>query len=341
VKYIGNSLTVSDCTKFELYFQNSSQYYGNTDETLTITPSGSQTYYLWSFYNYLGQLSSDGPKSYQVNYFCDTMEPYTWSRTMNSGAYNQTYSGTTWITTYGGRPAYSLYMNGQLLTSSTEAPPTTQYASDSIIFVANSTGGFSITSYNCVTYSLTINPDDYPDEISWSVFQLVNGQLVLQQAYSDLYDTFSACDGVTVIKVYDSFGDGICCAYGDGNVQLTGGYSSSNSNTQTFSGDYGSLLEINITSSGGIGTITSHTQISDASSTLVISRPYLMVPAIGLGLVLLATIYVWRQKRWLDKQPDEYFDPIGKRRSTIGFTGKTLQAAGNISMAASFAGAQA
>ena len=78
------------------------------------------------------------------------------------------------------------------------------------------------SSYDIIT--LQINPDNYPQETSWEIFDegtnelvasgaLTNGQLYTQDVCIDYGSCFS-------LFVYDSWGDGICCGYGIGNFQV-------------------------------------------------------------------------------------------------------------------------
>ena len=78
------------------------------------------------------------------------------------------------------------------------------------------------SDYDLIT--LIINPDNYPGESSWELFnentnELVSsGNLQDQNQYvEDICVDYSSCFS---LYFYDSYGDGICCAYGYGNFQV-------------------------------------------------------------------------------------------------------------------------
>ena len=79
------------------------------------------------------------------------------------------------------------------------------------------------SDYDSVT--LVINPDNYPQETSWKLFDEGANQIVstgsLQSGttfYSeDICLDYSSC---FTLYVYDSYGDGICCSYGEGNFSV-------------------------------------------------------------------------------------------------------------------------
>lgn len=75
----------------------------------------------------------------------------------------------------------------------------------------------------CLDIALVIIPDDYPEEITWTVVDAFTGQLIASggnypyngsnQAIEEL---FCLEDGCYEITIEDAYGDGICCDYGDG-----------------------------------------------------------------------------------------------------------------------------
>jgi len=94
----------------------------------------------------------------------------------------------------------------------------------------------AVVSNNTATYSadldsrfdfvaLTINPDNYPSETSWVMYdeqaeEIVSfGDLPNGNTYTeDICVDYSSCLTFTLM---DSFGDGICCSYGMGNFSMT------------------------------------------------------------------------------------------------------------------------
>lgn len=71
--------------------------------------------------------------------------------------------------------------------------------------------------------TLIINADNYPQETSWKLFDEGSNSIVATGALNfgtDLYTEdicvdYSSC---FTLYIYDSYGDGICCGYGEGNI---------------------------------------------------------------------------------------------------------------------------
>ena len=71
---------------------------------------------------------------------------------------------------------------------------------------------------NQIEVRVEIMPDAYPNETSWDV-RAVNGQIVAQGTFAG--DTFCLPqNGCFAFSVYDSYGDGMCCAFGNGGYQI-------------------------------------------------------------------------------------------------------------------------
>ena len=75
------------------------------------------------------------------------------------------------------------------------------------------------------TITLVINPDDYPQETSWKLLDQGINEIVATgslgygtEFYSeDICVDYKSC---FTLYVYDSYGDGICCGYGEGNFLI-------------------------------------------------------------------------------------------------------------------------
>ena len=88
----------------------------------------------------------------------------------------------------------------------------------------------STTFYGTTTVTLQLNLDRYGNETTWQIVQGANvvasGGPYTQQAGNGVYPQtpISVClpDGCFDLTVSDAYGDGICCAYGNGNYTLTG-----------------------------------------------------------------------------------------------------------------------
>ena len=89
---------------------------------------------------------------------------------------------------------------------------------------ASTTTGLD-SDYDIVT--LIINADDYPSETSWEIYDEGTNQIVasgsLESGDEELVEeiclNYNSCFS---LYVYDSYGDGICCSYGEGNFQILG-----------------------------------------------------------------------------------------------------------------------
>ena len=94
------------------------------------------------------------------------------------------------------------------------------------------------SNYDIVT--LIINPDNYPGETSWEIFDvnevLINsGDLPNGNYYTeDICLDYESC---YTLYFYDSYGDGICCGYGIGDFQIV---NSSGEQLVVNDGDFGS-----------------------------------------------------------------------------------------------------
>ncbi len=101
-----------------------------------------------------------------------------------------------------------------------------------------------------VEMTFAILTDNYPGETTWSIAD-ASGTVVLAggpYAASGTAYTSTACvnDGCYDLTINDSFGDGICCAYGTGNYTIT-----SQGVTLVSGGEFASTETVNFCISGG------------------------------------------------------------------------------------------
>ncbi len=79
------------------------------------------------------------------------------------------------------------------------------------------------SSYNIVTF--IINPDNYPQETSWKLYDSTTNEIVHTGSLNsetdyyieDICVNFESC---FTLDFFDSYGDGICCGYGEGNFMM-------------------------------------------------------------------------------------------------------------------------
>jgi hypothetical protein len=108
-------------------------------------------------------------------------------------------------------------------------------------------------------FTLTIVLDNYPGETTWTVTDggttvASGGPYGSQPNGSTVTETFSLSGGDYVFTIFDSYGDGICCAYGSGSYSLSdelgnslasGGAFASSESTNFCAGDGGSAPTCN------------------------------------------------------------------------------------------------
>ncbi|ELR70644.1 hypothetical protein C900_03625 [Fulvivirga imtechensis AK7] len=121
------------------------------------------------------------------------------------------------------------------------------------------------TGSNCVAgpVTLTLVLDNYPAETSWSVTS--GGSTVASgSGYSTkggtVTETFNVGAGAYTFTINDSYGDGICCSYGNGSYTLR----DANNNVIASGGNFGSTESVNYCTEGG----TADTQAPTAPGNL-------------------------------------------------------------------------
>lgn len=81
--------------------------------------------------------------------------------------------------------------------------------------------------YTSSALTLSLTTDDYGDETSWRLIDNSTGMTVIQGGGYSNNQTYSVSeelpDGCYTFTIYDEFGDGICCDYGQGSYTITSG----------------------------------------------------------------------------------------------------------------------
>jgi hypothetical protein len=77
-----------------------------------------------------------------------------------------------------------------------------------------------------VTINITL--DNFPGETTWSVVNTFNEEIASGGPYNDgdnpVSETICLPDGCFDFTIFDSIGDGICCAYGEGSYSVVDGF---------------------------------------------------------------------------------------------------------------------
>ncbi len=128
--------------------------------------------------------------------------------------------------------------------------------------VALSTG--TVNPPTCTNVNINFVFDNYPEETSWQILNS-SGQVVesggtygSQADGSSLTITKCLAAGCYTFKINDSYGDGICCSYGNGSYSVT-----SNGTTLASGGSFGSSESTNFC----VGTTGLVTEVSTITET--------------------------------------------------------------------------
>ncbi|WBM75189.1 M43 family zinc metalloprotease [Saprospira grandis] len=136
-----------------------------------------------------------------------------WSTSGNQG--NSWFSATVDLSSYAGQTVQLRFYG------STGTSYTSDMAIDNIQLedAGGSTGGGS----GCETLNLNINFDNYPGETSWEILDANNTAVASGNSYSGTNHNEDIClpNGCYSFVIYDQYGDGICCSYGNGDYSLT------------------------------------------------------------------------------------------------------------------------
>ncbi len=163
-------------------------------------------------YHMYGDASKMG--SLKLELSTDNGQSWTtvWSKSGNQG--NAWYTANVDVSSYAGQ-VVKLRFNG--LTGSTWKG---DMAVDAFNFNA------SATQNTCTDIQLRLTFDNYPEETSWKLFD-ANGNVVSQGGTygnepdgSTIYINGCLDAGCYTFTIYDVYGDGMCCGYGNGSYEL-------------------------------------------------------------------------------------------------------------------------
>lgn len=107
--------------------------------------------------------------------------------------------------------------------------------------IVNVTTDTPSTGCNDNEVVISINLDNYPEETSWQITDAGGSVVASGGTYgsqpdgSNVSETLCLVDGCYDFTIFDTYGDGICCAYGTGDYSVTSG-----GNTLASGGSFGS-----------------------------------------------------------------------------------------------------
>ncbi|MEL7248513.1 MAG: S8 family serine peptidase [Bacteroidota bacterium] len=201
------------------------------------------------------------------------------------------------------------------------------------------------TNCNCVgtpvsgcsdnTISLTLNLDQYPQETSWQLTDeggqiLYSGGTYPGQQNETINETFCLTNGCYNFTIYDSYGDGLCCSYGEGsyvvqdaegNVLATGATFGASESTDFCLGE--------VVYCGSEGQQTNYefieaVQIADLSNNSGDNGGYADFTNLAANVTLgenvninltpgfVSGVFIEAWKIWIDYNQDGDFDDLGE-----------------------------
>lgn len=130
-------------------------------------------------------------------------------------------------------PSWTWYFPGGSPSTSTLQSPNVSYSSPGVyevsLVMSNANGTDSTAQTIEVIYGeqnidIELNTDDYPSETSWTIVDQ-GGNIVFEgdnygNANSSYNQSICLDSGCYVFTIYDSYGDGICCDFGNGSYSI-------------------------------------------------------------------------------------------------------------------------
>ncbi|MFT4525831.1 MAG: hypothetical protein ACI85F_001989, partial [Bacteroidia bacterium] len=139
------------------------------------------------------------------------------------------------------------------------------------------------SDYDIVT--LVINADQYPNETSWELYDEVANQVIASGGVNGAGEVFTeeiclSYSSCYTLSVYDSYGDGICCGFGEGDFELLNAFGNS---IVYNNGDFGhEAHELFCPDGTGCG-ITADVNVSSTSSVSASDGTITISPSSGLS----------------------------------------------------------
>ncbi|GAA3519745.1 hypothetical protein GCM10022393_37430 [Aquimarina addita] len=176
-----------------------------------------------------------------------------------------------------------------------------------------------ISSVTCTEVDLLINLDNYPEETSWSLEN--NGDIVATGGTYELEGdstsiTVTEClfPGTYTFTLNDSFGDGICCGYGNGTYTLT-----SLETILASGGTFGNYESTTFTITDPVKVpVIDNSTTTDQSKILVFPNPLQSADILNVVAFKENTVYA-------------IFDMLGRIVMTGKLTNKSINTSGLLS----------
>ncbi|MCH2021131.1 MAG: PKD domain-containing protein [Saprospiraceae bacterium] len=254
-----NCLTYSQCNVSFTYMSNGPGMFTFTNTTSS--PSIPGQYIVWDFGNGSTATGNSITYNYQISgtyvvcmsywdslgcqgNYCDTITVQTNSNCFNFGAtFSNSINGNTvsFISNvFGGTAPYNYYWDFGDGDTSTLMSPSHTYNNPGtyvVSLIATDSIGCTYTAYNTIVINappctsneviLTIQFDNFASETSWDLVDSIGNVIASGNNYTSsqngatLSQTLCLQTGCYTFTIYDSFGDGICCGFGQGYYQLT------------------------------------------------------------------------------------------------------------------------
>lgn len=174
----------------------------------------------------------DTPNNIQITNVTESTAVITWNGVVDVAEYEikfRSQGGTTWFSTR----VNTISMTLSALASETTYEVSLQSICQAEVSEVSTISTFTTEEHSCTddgcaftSVGLELALDDYASETSWELYDGDQNLIAEGGAYQDgqagavIQETFCLEDGCYEFVLYDEFGDGICCDYGDGFLEL-------------------------------------------------------------------------------------------------------------------------
>ncbi len=225
----------------------------------------------------------DTPNNIQINNVTESSAFVSWDTVTNATEYKIKFrpqGGITWFVANVNTISITL----TALASETTYEVSLQSicglgASDESTIVTFTTEAHSCTDDSCVftAVGLELGLDNYGSETSWGLYDEDQNLIAEGGEYEDdkagivIQETFCLEDGCYEFVLYDEFGDGICCDYGDGFLELINEEGDVVASSDGYFGEY-TIVEFCITDGFGVNSINRIKTTAAAQNKAIMQR---------------------------------------------------------------------